>query len=364
MEARRDSGSRPGLSPLTPRTGVPGGEQGFGKVKALSAGGFSTEQAQPRPTISRVPFPDEGLSPFHREAAPHPSHKGASTGEALRKADCIEKSACKSNSIYAASLCSWDFRIPWKERGDIEMGEQGVSGREHNFLGTAMLNPPLGKFISLQGTAQKAMPGTSLEGNRPTYIYKVVLLGSTSVGKSSLAYQYVKNDFKESLPTVGCSFFTQVLSLESATVKFEIWDTAGQEKYHSVCHLYYRGAHAALLVYDIANKETLNRAKLWLMDLEKEFLPDEIVIALVGNKTDLAAEREVTTEEGEEFARTKGLLFMETSAKLNHQVNDTFMAIAQELLQREQEKASASSPHGWSTVDLGESGARTRCCRL
>ncbi|NXX19257.1 RAB17 protein, partial [Podargus strigoides] len=211
-------------------------------------------------------------------------------------------------------------------------------------------------------TAQKAMPGTSLEGNRPTYIYKVVLLGSTSVGKSSLAYQYVKNDFKESLPTVGCSFFTQVLSLESATVKFEIWDTAGQEKYHSVCHLYYRGAHAALLVYDIANKETLNRAKLWLMDLEKEFLPDEIVIALVGNKTDLAAEREVTTEEGEEFARTKGLLFMETSAKLNHQVNDTFMAIAQELLQREQEKASASSPHGWSTVDLGESGARTRCC--
>ncbi|XP_059676560.1 ras-related protein Rab-17 [Gavia stellata] len=211
---------------------------------------------------------------------------------------------------------------------------------------------------------EKAMPGTSLEGIRPTYIYKVVLLGSTSVGKSSLAYRYVKNDFKESLPTVGCSFFTQTLNLEVATVKFEIWDTAGQEKYHSVCHLYYRGAHAALLVYDIASKETLNRAKLWLRDLEKEFLPDEIVIALVGNKTDLAAEREVTTEEGEEFARTKDLLFMETSAKSNHQVNDIFMAIAQELLQREQKKASALSPRGRSTVDLGESGARTGCCRL
>ncbi|XP_063197352.1 ras-related protein Rab-17 isoform X1 [Chroicocephalus ridibundus] len=175
--------------------------------------------------------------------------------------------------------------------------------------------------------AQKAMPGTSPEGIRPTYMYKVVLLGSTSVGKSSLAYRYVKNDFKESLPTVGCSFFTQTVNLEVATIKFEIWDTAGQEKYHSVCHLYYRGAHAVLLVYDIAKKETLNRAKLWLRDLEKEFLPDEIVIALVGNKTDLAAEREVATEEGEEFARTKGLLFMETSAKSNHQVNDIFMAI-------------------------------------
>ncbi|NXC67668.1 RAB17 protein, partial [Anhinga anhinga] len=211
-------------------------------------------------------------------------------------------------------------------------------------------------------TVQKAMPSTSLEEICPTYIYKVVLLGSTSVGKSSLAYRYVKNDFKESLPTVGCSFFTQTLNLGVATVKLEIWDTAGQEKYHSVCHLYYRGAHAALLIYDITNKETLKRAKMWLRDLEKEFLPDEIVIALVGNKMDLAAEREVTTEEGEEFARTKDLLFMETSAKSNHQVNDIFMAIAQKLLQWEQEKASTPSQHGKSTVDLGESGVRTACC--
>ncbi|NXG03889.1 RAB17 protein, partial [Sakesphorus luctuosus] len=210
--------------------------------------------------------------------------------------------------------------------------------------------------------AQKTMPGTSLEGSRPTYMYKVVLLGSMSVGKSSLAYRYVRNDFREFLPTVGCSFFTQTLNLEEATVRFEIWDTAGQEKYQSVCHLYYRDAHAALLVYDIASKETLKRAKLWLEDLEKKFLPDEIVIALVGNKTDLAAEREVTTEEGEEFARTKGLLFMETSAKSNYQVNDIFMAIVQELLRREKEKASTPSPQRRSTVDLRESRARTRCC--
>ncbi|NXD71576.1 RAB17 protein, partial [Eolophus roseicapillus] len=210
--------------------------------------------------------------------------------------------------------------------------------------------------------AQREALGTSPEEIHPTYPYKVVLLGSTSVGKSSLAYRYVKNDFKESLPTVGCSFFTQTLNMEVATVKLEIWDTAGQEKYHSVCHLYYRGAHAALLVYDIANKETLNKAKLWMRDLEKEFLPNEIVIALVGNKVDLAAEREVATEEGEEFARTRGLLFMETSAKSNHQVNDIFLAIARELLQREQEKARAPSLHGRSTVTLGESRVRTGCC--
>ncbi|NWV10579.1 RAB17 protein, partial [Ptilonorhynchus violaceus] len=208
--------------------------------------------------------------------------------------------------------------------------------------------------------AQTVTPGTSLEGPRPSYLYKVVLLGSMSVGKSSLAYRYVKNSFRELLPTVGCSFFTQTLSLEEATIKLEIWDTAGQEKYQSVCHLYYRDAHAALLVYDIANKQTFSRAKLWLAELEKRFLPDEIVIALVGNKTDLAAEREVTTEEGEEFAQTKGLLFMETSAKSNHRVNDVFMALVQELLRREKEKASSPSPRG--TVDLRESRTRTRCC--
>ncbi|NWU77449.1 RAB17 protein, partial [Onychorhynchus coronatus] len=210
--------------------------------------------------------------------------------------------------------------------------------------------------------AQEMMPGSSLDGSHPTYTYKVVLLGSMSVGKSSLAYRYVKKDFREFLPTVGCSFFTQTLNLEVATVRFEIWDTAGQEKYQSVCHLYYRNAHAALLVYDIANKETLRRAKLWLDELEKKFLPDEIVIALVGNKTDLAAEREVTTEEGAEFAQTKGLLFMETSAKSNHQVNDIFMAIVQELLRREKEKAPAPSPRGRSTVDLQEGRAKRRCC--
>ncbi|NXG26423.1 RAB17 protein, partial [Grallaria varia] len=210
--------------------------------------------------------------------------------------------------------------------------------------------------------AQKTMAGTSLEGSHPTYMYKMVLLGSMSVGKSSLAYRYIRNDFKEILPTVGCSFFTQTLNLEGATIRFEIWDTAGQEKYHSVCHLYYRDAHAALLVYDIANKETLKRAKLWLEELEKKFLPDEIVIALVGNKTDLAAEREVTTEEGEEFAQTKGLLFMETSAKSNYQVNDIFMATVQELLRREKEKEPTPSPRGRSTVNLAEGRARRRCC--
>ncbi|XP_059583164.1 ras-related protein Rab-17 isoform X2 [Alligator mississippiensis] len=160
----------------------------------------------------------------------------------------------------------------------------------------------------------------------PTYVYKVVLLGSMAVGKSSLAFRYVKNSFRETMPTVGCSFFKQMIRLETANIMFEIWDTAGQEKYHSVCHLYYRGARAALLVYDISRKE------------------------------------------GKEFARSKGLLHAETSAKSNHQVTDVFMAIAQKLLQQEQQKETMPvQSQSWkkSHVDLRapNSNQIKKCCK-
>ncbi|XP_054965228.1 ras-related protein Rab-17 isoform X2 [Pan paniscus] len=154
-------------------------------------------------------------------------------------------------------------------------------------------------------------------------VFKLVLLGSGSVGKSSLALRYVKNNFKSILPTVGCAFFTKVVDVGAASLKLEIWDTAGQEKYHSVCHLYFRGANAALLVYDITRKDSFLKAQQWLKDLEEELHP-EVLVMLVGNKTDLSQEREVTFQEGKEFADSQKLLFMETSAKLNHQVSEVF----------------------------------------
>ncbi|XP_059963157.1 ras-related protein Rab-17 [Mesoplodon densirostris] len=193
-------------------------------------------------------------------------------------------------------------------------------------------------------------------------IFKLVLLGSGSVGKSSLALRYVKNDFKSILPTVGCAFFTKVVDLGAASLKFEIWDTAGQEKYHSVCHLYFRGANAALLVYDVTRKGSFCKAQQWLKDLEEEFRPGEVVVMLVGNKTDLDQEREVTLEEGREFAESKGLLFMETSAKLNHQVTEVFSAVARELLQRE-EKKEGQRQRGDARLALNETPpGRGRCC--
>ncbi|XP_046498751.1 ras-related protein Rab-17 [Equus quagga] len=194
------------------------------------------------------------------------------------------------------------------------------------------------------------------------FVFKLVLLGSGSVGKSSLALRYVKNDFRGTLPTVGCAFFTKVVDLGAASLKLEIWDTAGQEKYHSVCHLYFRGANAALLVYDITRKDSFDMAQQWLKDLEKEFHPGEIVVMLVGNKTDLGEEREVTFEEGKEFAESKRLLFMETSARLNHQVTEVFSAVARELLQREERKEGQTQRRD-ARLALNERPAgQAKCC--
>ncbi|XP_048200423.1 ras-related protein Rab-17 [Perognathus longimembris pacificus] len=209
--------------------------------------------------------------------------------------------------------------------------------------------------------AQVDGPPASAAPGQPC-VSKLVLLGSGSVGKSSLALRYVKQDFKTVLPTVGCAFFTKVVDVGASSLKLEIWDTAGQEKYHSVCHLYFRGANAALLVYDITQKGSFHRAQQWLAELEKEFAPGEVVVMLVGNKTDLGEEREVTVQEGKEFAESKGLLFMETSAKLGWQVCEAFAAVAHELLQRHKAGAGPTLPGG-DAVDLNSGPARqVKCC--
>lgn len=196
-----------------------------------------------------------------------------------------------------------------------------------------------------------------------TYVNKLVLLGNSSVGKTSLVLRYLKENFSSVLPTVGCAFFTKVVDLGSSSLKLEIWDTAGQEKYHSVCHLYFRGANAALLVYDITRKDSFHKAQQWLEDLEKEFQPGEVVVMLVGNKTDLGEEREVTFQEGKEFAESKNLLFMETSAKLNYQVSEVFTVVAQELLKIAGDKGSSSPQKGEAVVlNQGSAVRRSQCC--
>eukprot|EP00920_Eleutheroschizon_duboscqi_P033341 GHVT01080340.1.p1 GENE.GHVT01080340.1~~GHVT01080340.1.p1 ORF type:complete len:207 (+),score=12.30 GHVT01080340.1:1474-2094(+) len=129
-----------------------------------------------------------------------------------------------------------------------------------------------------------------------TYHYKLVLLGETCVGKSCIVYRFAKDEFcqvQES--TIGAAFMTQSVNLGDAVIKFEIWDTAGQERYRSLAPMYYRGAAAAVIVYDITSRDSFEQAKSWLSELRHMQQP-EGVIALAGNKDDLEAERTVRTE--------------------------------------------------------------------
>lgn len=161
--------------------------------------------------------------------------------------------------------------------------------------------------------------------------FKLVLLGESAVGKSSLVLRFVKGqflDYQES--TIGAAFLTQTVCLNDTTVKFEIWDTAGQERYHSLAPMYYRGAQAAIVVYDITSYDSFDRAKKWVKELQRQGNPN-IVIALAGNKVDLASKRTVEIEESQAYSEENGILFMETSAKTAANVNELFVAIAKKL---------------------------------
>jgi small GTP-binding protein len=170
--------------------------------------------------------------------------------------------------------------------------------------------------------------------------FKVVLLGESAVGKSSLVLRFVKREFHEfQESTIGAAFLTQTVTIDDTTVKFEIWDTAGQERYHSLAPMYYRGAQAALIVYDITSKDSFLKAQNWVRELQRQ-ANSTIVIALVGNKLDLASKRGVEHNEAKLFADENNLLFMETSAKTAVNVVEVFTAIATRLPKGESENQS------------------------
>jgi small GTP-binding protein len=196
------------------------------------------------------------------------------------------------------------------------------------------------------GGASSSNQSSNPSGVNKTCQFKLVLLGESSVGKSSLVLRFVKGQFHEfQESTIGAAFLTQTVQIDDTTVKFEIWDTAGQERYHSLAPMYYRGAQAAIVVYDITNKETFQKAQTWIKELQRQASPN-IVIALAGNKLDLASKRAVSYEEAKAYADESSLLFMETSAKTAANVMDIFTSIAKKLPKSETNESGGNGGRG------------------
>ena len=164
----------------------------------------------------------------------------------------------------------------------------------------------------------------SSNSNGYDMIFKIVLIGDTSVGKTNILSKYLSNEFDpDSKATVGVEFGTKDFKIGNNIVKVQIWDTAGQERYRSITNAYYKGAKGSLLVYDITNPKTFESLDKWLSDL-KTNAEEKISIVLIGNKTDLEDQRKITTEQGKEKAEFYKLAFMETSALNGNNIEKAF----------------------------------------
>ena len=173
------------------------------------------------------------------------------------------------------------------------------------------------------------------------YLFKLVLIGNTGVGKSSLLFRFSENVWEDKfIPTIGVDFVRifiiisqklKTLEVDGKKVKLQIWDTAGQEKFRNINASYYKGANGILVVYDITNRETFDGLTSWLIEIEKNSSKD-VYKLLIGNKNDLDEKRQITYNEGKEFASINGMEFFETSAKTAYKVQDAFELLTRDII--------------------------------
>ena len=167
--------------------------------------------------------------------------------------------------------------------------------------------------------------------NQYDLLFKVLLIGNSGVGKSSLFLRFVDDIWEDSfVPTIGVDFKVKTLSIEDKKIKLQIWDTAGQERFRTIISSYYKGAHGILLIFDLTDIETFKSLNNWLIEIERNANKNVIKI-LIGNKCDLN-ERKVTMKQASEFAEENGMKYIETSAKNNINVVDAFRTLGMELI--------------------------------
>jgi Ras-related protein Rab-6A len=201
-----------------------------------------------------------------------------------------------------------------------------------------------------------------------TQKYKLVFLGDQAVGKTSIITRFMYDTFDTTYQaTIGIDFLSKTMYLEDTTVRLQLWDTAGQERFRSLIPSYIRDSSVAIIVYDITNRQSFLNTSKWLDDVRTERGSD-VIIMLVGNKTDLNERRQVSIEEGESKAREFSVMFIETSAKAGYNIKTLFTKVADALprasstVTEDSSKSSGSAikPNDVFLVPLRQMGATTK----
>ncbi|TVU25801.1 hypothetical protein EJB05_28311 [Eragrostis curvula] len=202
------------------------------------------------------------------------------------------------------------------------------------------------------------------------YGFKCIIIGDMGVGKSCLLLQFTDKRFRSVHDvTIGVEYGSRIVAVDGKPTKLQIWDTAGQEAFRSITRSYYRGAAAAILVYDISRRETFNHVTSWLQDA-KELASANQTRVLIGNKCDLSDHRRaVSYEEGARFAKEHGLLFMEASAKTAQNVEEAFIATATTVVKKIEDGLIDQERDGFNLIipypdddDSRRTSKRSGCC--
>ncbi|XP_007058865.2 ras-related protein Rab-10 isoform X1 [Chelonia mydas] len=195
-------------------------------------------------------------------------------------------------------------------------------------------------------------------------LVKIVMAGESCVGKTSIVRRYTEPSPAGPPPaasyiaTVGIDFKVKTITFNDTTVKLQIWDTAGQEQFHTISTSYFRGAHGFVLVYDITNSDSFQGITSWMKDI-REKADDEVDIVLLGNKCDKETERVIPKHSGEKLAWEYGVPFFETSATDNINIEDAFSVLVKEIMNK-----NSCVLCDLDVVDLNESKKKRTCCQL
>ncbi|XP_029372556.1 ras-related protein Rab-1B-like isoform X2 [Echeneis naucrates] len=166
------------------------------------------------------------------------------------------------------------------------------------------------------------------------YLFKLLLIGDSGVGKSCLLLRFSDDTYTDSyISTIGVDFKIRTIDMDGKTVKLQIWDTAGQERFRTITSSYYRGAHGIIIVYDITEQESFNNVRQWLDEIER-YACENVSRLLVGNKSDLVSKKVVDAATAQDLASSLRIPFLETSSKTSDNVEKAFLTMASEIHKR------------------------------